>query len=139
MHFARIYPENRIPIPRQRPISDVQIMDQMRPFLKDRLMIVYGCGQHVPIYDENELAVVARMVSRYYQSDDSEVLRDSFYANSLWNSYLLPTHTDGSLIPSDSDQVEGTPMKVIDDIMQDIDTHRNAIGSSKSNPIFIRP
>ena len=127
MHFAKGYPEIRIPISTKRPISDVEIMDQMRPHIKDRLYIVYGCGQSVPIYDEAELAVVARMVSRYYLTEEDEVLRDSFYSNNLWASYLLPTKPDGSLIPSDCDQVVGTGMQVIED----------TIGSSKSNPIFI--
>lgn len=118
MHFAYMNPDNRISLDPSKRMSDAEIFDRMRPYINERLFIVFGPGLSVPIYDHSELAVVSRMVSRYCNHDDGgEVLSDPFFSNSAWNYSLfdkVPECTPS--IPSDSDQ---------------------AIGSSRSNPIYI--
>lgn len=126
MHFANMSPDNRIPFRTGQRMSDAEIFDQMRPYVNERLLVVFGPGISVPIYDHSELAVVARMVSRYNNQDDGgEVLHDPFFSTSAWNYNLfekVPECTD--VLPCDCDQTGATLEN----------THK---GSSRSNPIFI--
>eukprot|EP00960_Hanusia_phi_P020331 600002-Hanusia_phi.AAC.5 len=65
-----------------------------RPYLQRNLRVHYGCGQCVRVYDEDELKIVARMLSAYYnfESEQDDGLKDPFFTGSMWNSSLFTFH-----------------------------------------------
>eukprot|EP00960_Hanusia_phi_P022534 666943-Hanusia_phi.AAC.3 len=120
----------RVPIGSGERISDLEVFAIAHPYLKKDLRVHFECGQSVRVYCEEELKIIARMLTAYYnyEVDQDDGLDDPFFKGAQWNSSLFSFYPDGAgLIPSDSDQARSLPVCEVD----------NMLLPSEFEPVFI--
>eukprot|EP00960_Hanusia_phi_P055378 762952-Hanusia_phi.AAC.3 len=136
----------RVPVGSSRRISDLEVFSIAQPFLNRDLRIHFCCGQCVRVYDENELKIIARMLSAYYsdEAEQDDCLRDPFFSSSVWNESLFECCPEAAnVIPSDCDQARDCIQDTSDTILHlqgraTVFIPKYKIGSKPNNDTGIR-